>query len=212
MKTTHFLLLYSQRNIQYIGTCIQSCVGLVRACIPMLCSRIRLNSSLFVVGIKNCSSAARIMENSSCANLRSSWKKRRVAIILGYIGTNYRGLQLNPDFPSIEKEVMRALHEVGSVSDDNAYKPSKMAWSRSSRTDKGVHASRTVISANILLRPDWPMDSNAHFPELVHMINSKLPEDIRVFEIVRMNGGFNARFACHMRYLCFFVFAVRYLL
>ena len=139
----------------------------------MRCSRFRVNISNFVLGIKHCSSSTTpIMENS--ANLRSSWKKRRVAIVLGYIGTNYRGLQLNPDFPSIEKEVMRALHEVGSVSDDNVYKPSKMAWSRSSRTDKGVHASRTVISANILLRPDWSVDTNARFPELVHMINTKL--------------------------------------
>ena len=131
--------------------------------------------------------------------VRSMWKKRRVVIVLGYVGTNYRGLQLNPDFPTIEKELMRALHEVGSVSDDNAYKPSKMSWSRSSRTDKGVHASRTVISANILLRPDWSVEANARFPELVQMINEKLPNDIRVFEIMRMNGGFDARYACHMR-------------
>jgi hypothetical protein len=50
----------------------------------------RLNRSRFVERARLCTDAP-----------RSSWKKRKVALIIGYLGTNYRGMQMaEPHIPT----------------------------------------------------------------------------------------------------------------
>lgn len=44
----------------------------------------------------------------------------------------------------------------------------KIRWSRTARTDKGVHAARQVVSLKIIPHPD-----------AVSMLNKELPDDIR---------------------------------
>lgn len=53
---------------------------------------------------------------------------------------------------------------------------------RCARTDKGVHAAGNVISLKLILED----------PEIVAKINSYLPEQIRVLDIVRTTGSFSS--------------------
>ncbi|GMF24543.1 unnamed protein product [Phytophthora lilii] len=73
--------------------------------------------------------------------------KRKVAIVGGYRGTGYHGLQLNEDVETIEHEIRRAIFEAGAMRESNFEDLNKIDWARSSRTDKGVHASCIVVRA-----------------------------------------------------------------
>jgi tRNA pseudouridine38-40 synthase len=146
------------------------------------------------------------------------WKKNKVAMVIGFLGTKYKGqilthchdsistssflhlgIQWNhsTEIPTIEREIENVLHSVGCISDDNHQSISKIGWSRSSRTDKGVHAARLLISAKLLLPPSYPDGIDS----LIVEINKKLPEDIRLFSLVKVNQGFCARKSCNWRSL-----------
>ena len=71
--------------------------------------------------------------------------KRRVAIVAGYNGSGYHGVQLNPNVPTIEDEIRNAMYRIGALRASNFQDLNKIDWSRSSRTDKGVHASTIVV-------------------------------------------------------------------
>ena len=62
---------------------------------------------------------------------------------------------------------------------------------RACRTDKGVHAAMQVVSCKLKL-PE-PL------PSMVSTLNSLLPCDIRIFDIVRTVNGFQARTFCESR-------------
>eukprot|EP01041_Mallomonas_annulata_P004828 gene4828-9627_t len=129
------------------------------------------------------------------------WLKRKVALVIGYVGTKYSGLQMDPlsSLDTIESELEKALHKINCISDANHRLLQKIGWSRSSRTDKGVHCARMVISAKLLLNPIWLENDGVYFDEMVHIINKELPEDIRVFSCTKINGAFHARDACNWR-------------
>jgi tRNA pseudouridine(38-40) synthase len=85
-------------------------------------------------------------------------KKRRVALVIGYVGTQYYGLQKSEGAPdgtpaveTIESTLERALFEAGYVKESNFGDLDKIGWARCSRTDKGVHAARNVVSAKLEL-------------------------------------------------------------
>lgn len=105
----------------------------------------------------------------------------------------------------MERELEAALYRVGSIADSNHKFLDKINWSRSSRTDKGVHAARLVISAKLLFSPDWLDDDE--YERFVRAVNDELPNDIRVFSCIKVNKGFYARGACSWRYLspCFWM-------
>lgn len=85
---------------------------------------------------------------------RARWKKRKVALVVGYVGTGYYGLQFNQrmaHLPTIEGEIEDALFRAGHIAESNYRDLAKIGWSRSSRTDKGVHAARLVLNAKLLV-------------------------------------------------------------
>mmetsp|Transcript_15642 Transcript_15642/g.26113 ORF Transcript_15642/g.26113 Transcript_15642/m.26113 type:complete len:887 (+) Transcript_15642:105-2765(+) len=137
--------------------------------------------------------------------------KRKVALVVSYVGSNYYGLQLDPtsDLPFVETELKRALVEVGAILPSNSATLSRIYWSRSSRTDKGVHAARVVIGAKLEIPPSWltpdpDMDTEStagviRIKPMVEALNSRLPPDIRVFSCVKMHNNFSARRACTWR-------------
>ena len=242
----------------------------------------------------------------------AGWKKKKVSLVFGYVGKDYRGLQMiDPAIHTIERELEGALFSLGCILPTNRQNLEKIGWSRSSRTDKGsvggklgrhvlkcegrgmgtsaqchsmlvqlvlhgccllitvmdviplptycdhhqhlidtspaipslrsalhihcfcyvtaaidvpccavsgVHAARIVVSAKLLLAPEWlhPAPSPAHsdsmrdtvmdmeeeaqrFPALVEQLNRVLPPAVRAFSCTRVNKGFQAREACHWR-------------
>ena len=60
----------------------------------------------------------------------------------------HAGLQMQTtdlsDGSTVENRLLRAAHDAGMVLPSNAANLQRLRWSRSSRTDKGVHAQSTV--------------------------------------------------------------------
>mmetsp|Transcript_19269 Transcript_19269/g.60611 ORF Transcript_19269/g.60611 Transcript_19269/m.60611 type:complete len:441 (+) Transcript_19269:80-1402(+) len=118
--------------------------------------------------------------------------KRKVALLLGYQGAKYYGLQRQEALPTIEGEVERALSAAGLVSASNAGDLSKIGWSRAARTDKRVSAARLVAAAKLTFEDD---DVEAGLDRL----NAALPPEIRVFDAVRVTKAFDSKKACDRR-------------
>ncbi|KAJ3666707.1 hypothetical protein Zmor_002141 [Zophobas morio] len=114
-------------------------------------------------------------------------KRRKFALLLGYSGTNYYGMQRNPNTPTIEEEFFQSLYQNKYISEENFSQVQTMQFQRAARTDKGVSAARQVVSLKL--------------PENIDIakLNEKLPEVIRVFGIKRVTKGFNSKVQCDSR-------------
>jgi tRNA pseudouridine38-40 synthase len=116
--------------------------------------------------------------------------KRKVAVMIGYAGTGYSGLQINHDDKTIESDIFRAFVAAGAISKANADDPKKSSLSRCARTDKGVHAAGNLLSLKLIIEDE----------DVVDKINANLPEQIRVWGIQRTNNGFNCYQSCNSRW------------
>ncbi|KAI9472349.1 MAG: pseudouridine synthase [Benjaminiella poitrasii] len=119
--------------------------------------------------------------------------KKKVALLIGYNGTGYQGLQLNQNASSIEGELFSVLCKANAISKDNATDPKKSAWMRAARTDKGVHAAGNIISFKMQIMPDLTP------AEIVKGINDLLPAQIRVWGFVPVINSFNPKNLCDSR-------------
>ncbi len=116
----------------------------------------------------------------------------RVALKIGYLGTNYHGFQIQPqsEVPTIEGELFEALKKLDIIEDRKAAN-----YYAAGRTDKGVHALSQVVSFDT---------SNPNVTP--RMINSMLPDDIWVFALAKPHSGFNARKDAISREYRYFLF------
>ncbi|KAF9112764.1 tRNA pseudouridine synthase 1 [Mortierella sp. AM989] len=115
--------------------------------------------------------------------------KRKVALFMGYCGTGYQGMQVNPNAKTIEGELFKAMVAAGAVSKDNSDDIKKVSMMRSARTDKGVHAAGNVVSLKMIV----------DIEDVIGNINTHLPEQIRLFGYVRTINSFNAKVLCDSR-------------
>lgn len=115
--------------------------------------------------------------------------KRKVACLIGYCGTGYHGMQVNPPEKTIEGDLFKAFVDAGAISKDNANDPKKSSFMRAARTDKGVHAAGNVVSLKLIIEDE----------DIVEKINSHLPETIRVWGFTRTNKAFECRKMCGSR-------------
>ena len=116
--------------------------------------------------------------------------KRKVAVMVGYAGTGYLGMQLNPGTKTIEGDLFAAFVAAGAISKANADDPKKSSFLRCARTDKGVHAAGNVISLKLIVEDE----------DIVDRINDNLPDQIRVWGMQRTNNGFSCYTACDSRW------------
>ncbi|KAL7792446.1 pseudouridine synthase [Trichoderma ceciliae] len=116
--------------------------------------------------------------------------KRKVAVMIGYAGTGYKGMQLNGDEETIERDLFQAFIKAGAISKANADDPRKSSLARCARTDKGVHAAGNVISLKLIIEDD----------DVVDRINDALPSQIRVWGIQRTNNSYNCYQYCDSRW------------
>ncbi|KAB8291701.1 hypothetical protein EYC80_006499 [Monilinia laxa] len=116
--------------------------------------------------------------------------KHKVAVMIGYAGTGYKGLQINTQEKTIEGDMFKAFVAAGAISKANANDPKKSALVRCARTDKGVHAAGNVLSLKLITED----------PNVVENINSHLPDQIRVWGIERTTGSFNCYQMCDSRW------------
>ncbi|KAF9269171.1 pseudouridine synthase [Marasmius fiardii PR-910] len=129
--------------------------------------------------------------------------KRQTAILLGFCGSKYRGMQFQraqPGFPeqrTIEGELFKALIAAGAVSKDNADDPVKVNFARAARTDAGVHAVGNVVSMKMIT--EVPGVDN-----MMNCVNELLPPEIRVWDFQRVQNSFNAHTLCDGRKYTYF--------
>jgi tRNA pseudouridine38-40 synthase len=108
----------------------------------------------------------------------------RYFLELAYNGTAYRGWQRQPDAPSVQAEVERALRF-------NLHLPELFVVG-CGRTDTGVHATR------FYLHFDVPEERELG-ERFVYGVNSLLPPDIAVFRVIPVSDEAHARFSATER-------------
>eukprot|EP00439_Symbiodinium_sp_Y106_P075253 s1357_g14.t2 len=117
---------------------------------------------------------------------------QKVALVIGFIGSRYHGLQIHYDEAvtkavTIEWLLRGALLSSGALEESKATSLERNAeWRHSSRTDAGVHACRLVITAR-------------QYPWLVSQLNDLLPDDVIVFAARLVPKSFDARYSCSWR-------------
>ncbi|QRW17364.1 tRNA pseudouridine synthase A [Rhizoctonia solani] len=102
--------------------------------------------------------------------------KKKVAVLIGFCGTGYNGMQIQRDAGTntIENTLFNAMVKAGAVSEDNSDDPVKVNLQRAARTDAGVHAAGNVVSLKMITEPP-------DTPDLVAKLNELLPPEIRVW-------------------------------
>ncbi|KAL5335952.1 pseudouridine synthase [Aspergillus crustosus] len=115
--------------------------------------------------------------------------KKKVAVLIGYSGTGYKGMQLSSTEKTIEGELFTAFVAAGAISKANAADPKKSSLVRCARTDKGVHAAGNVVSLKLIVED----------PDVVKKINEKLSSQIRVWDIIAANKAFSSYQMCDSR-------------
>ncbi|XP_039760119.1 tRNA pseudouridine synthase A isoform X1 [Pararge aegeria] len=126
-------------------------------------------------------------EKKVCDTQFERIKKKKVAMLLGYCGVDYYGMQRNPGVPTIEEELLKALYDANYITKEDFATQQGAHFQRSSRTDKGVSAARQVVSLKL------PLEVN------LDEINSRLPSSIKVFSIKRTTNKFNCKSKCNAR-------------
>jgi tRNA pseudouridine38-40 synthase len=99
---------------------------------------------------------------------------RTLKITLSYDGTNYCGWQIQPNGPSIQAELSKAI---AAITGENANPAA------SGRTDSGVHALAQVVA--------WRTNSLLPTSTLKKALNAQLPRDIRVRDLVETHPDFD---------------------
>lgn len=116
--------------------------------------------------------------------------KRKVAVMIGYAGTGYHGLQINHKEKTIEGDIFAAFVAANAIAKTNADDPRKSSFVRCARTDKGVHAAGNMVSLKLIIED----------PDVVQKINDNLPPQIRVWGITRTNNAFSSYQSCDSRW------------
>ncbi|KAJ5623650.1 hypothetical protein N7490_012255 [Penicillium lividum] len=115
--------------------------------------------------------------------------KKKVALMLGYSGTGYYGMQLNEHQKTIEGDLFSALVAARAISKANAADPKKSSFVRCARTDKGVHAAGNVVSLKMIVED----------PDIVQKINDNLSPQIRVWGYELATSSFSCYQMCDSR-------------
>ncbi|CAM3954518.1 tRNA pseudouridine(38-40) synthase TruA [Flavobacterium antarcticum] len=107
----------------------------------------------------------------------------RFFIQLSYNGTNYHGWQIQPNATSVQETLTKALGVV--LNDKN------IAIMGAGRTDTGVHASQMFAH--------FDYENEIDSKTIVHKLNSFLPKDIAVSNIILVDENAHARFDAKQR-------------
>lgn len=131
--------------------------------------------------------------------------KKKMALHIAYVGTAFRGLQAQPNLAdlgsgdTVEDALAAAMAKTGHISPSNAIDLKKVSWSRSSRTDKGVHALAGVVALKMEMKGDHDYEADPEGLACAWAINEHLPETVRVLAAQRVNRSFDAKMYCGER-------------
>lgn len=93
----------------------------------------------------------------------------------------------NYDVRTVEGELEKALYECHHIAPYNYGDLKKIGFNRATRTDKKVHGLQNVFSCKV------HFEKGVELEDIRANINSKLPEDVKVFCILDVSNKFNAK-------------------
>lgn len=76
-------------------------------------------------------------------------KRKNHAMLLGYVGKDYYGMQRNPGIKTIEEELITALLKADLITAVQFENVRTINFQRAARTDKGVSAIRQIVSLKL---------------------------------------------------------------
>ncbi len=124
----------------------------------------------------------------------------RYFIELSYDGTAYCGWQVQPNGPSVQGELQRAL---------SLLLRREISITGAGRTDAGVHASEMVAHVDIDALPTPPVREGgaqqSPLDYLVYRLNGILPHDIAIHTIYPVADDMHARFSATARTYNYYV-------
>lgn len=112
-----------------------------------------------------------------------------IKLIVEYDGTNYYGWQIQPEVPTVQGELQKALARILNQ---------KVSIKGAARTDRGVHARGQVVSFKTL--HSFPLS------RIVPALNSVLPLDIRAKRVYQVEDSFHARYATCYKIYRYFIY------
>lgn len=114
-------------------------------------------------------------------------KKNKFAVLFGYCGSGYHGLQRNPGFQTIEEEFLKACLAKKFITEHEFNNLPAIYFQRAARTDKGVSAAVQVLSLNL------PTEAAS---SLATELNEVLPPKIRIYGAIKTTKYFDAKNYC----------------
>ncbi len=114
----------------------------------------------------------------------------RYALKVQYIGKNYAGSQLQPNLPTIQEELEKAICTLTIGKNAVDKRPIKVIFS--GRTDRGVNSLGQVIHFDV----DEPIVAS----KFVYQINEILPDDISVSDLRQVDNRFHAQKSAKKRH------------
>ena len=117
-------------------------------------------------------------------------KVRNIELKLSYVGTAYKGWQIQPKAQTVQGVMNRQLRRLLQVKEFRSI--------GSSRTDSGVHAHDQRMS--FFTTHPFPIDS------LKRALNHGLPPDIRVHDAVERPADFSSRYASKAKLYSYVIF------
>lgn len=112
----------------------------------------------------------------------------KMALIVEYDGTNYQGFQWQPEAPTIQGELEKAIYKVTQE---------KVRVLAASRTDTGVHAKGQVVS--------FRTTSSLPTDIMIRALNYYLPKDILVKKALKVELDFNVQRDAASREYCYYI-------
>ncbi len=114
----------------------------------------------------------------------------RVAFIVEYDGTNYAGWQIQKNDVTVQEKIEEALLPLGK---------GRITVFGAGRTDSGVHARGQCGHFDI--------DTNIPAEKFAFILNSRLPDDIRIRRTWQAEEGFHCRFSAKGKRYIYRIFA-----
>lgn len=76
-------------------------------------------------------------------------KRKNHAMLLGYVGKDYYGMQRNPGMKTIEEDLITAILKADLITKEQFENIRAINFQRAARTDKGVSAIRQIVSLKL---------------------------------------------------------------
>ncbi len=111
-------------------------------------------------------------------------------IFVMYDGYNYKGFQIQQDFDTIQKRIYNALNDTFKYFNLNI---KVLSMSYTGRTDAKVSAIKQVVN----FKTDNPIKVNSEL--FLDILNSFLPNDIKVYKFGSIKGSFNSRYEANSK-------------